>query len=747
MKVSEEMPTGYIAHLHLLLLFCLPLVGACAPKSEPQTSTEVAIGPSFYRFVDEQPRNLRLRGNRARAGVEHLKVLRPGFWRVQTPSPGIDGTVPLGDLIHLESLHPDAMGIGIVAREGKSLHYTYVEISEPATSEVLGQNPVRITSGDERPEVSGAGSVYARELFADDYKSKPIIVPQDARIEFSIAVDHMLDRPKKDPVLFEIVLESGEQRFVVFSERLESPPGGQGVRPPWRVRSIDLSPFTGETARFIFRATLETSDAPTHRERIRTVPLWGNPILFSGTPERRADMPNLIIISIDTLRADHLGVYGYEKDTTPNIDRFAENAIIFEQCISPSSWTTPAHASLFSGLNPAVHGAGGYEKLKLRERVVTLAELAHQKGYLTVALTDGGAVAGNTGLAQGFGRYFDNKPGTSKLQGTSESQFYRALRWLNAYKDHPFFMFFHTYETHAPYDPPSPFLEQFKTGPRDYASGLSPDRGHALENIGLYDGSIAYMDSVMGQFFDWLEKQGLLENTAILLLSDHGDEFWDHGSIRHLSTLYEELVHVPFILRLPGKSPQGGRVERMISLTDGFATALDLLDIAYEAPLDSMSVLPLFQGGASASKYTRQSVEGFVYSDRLDRLTIAHRTASTKYIAQAELSAADSPISAHISSDAPSGNLTLGRTLLETLLNPEGAPGVSEELYDLSIDTDELTNLAATGKSSTEKERETFKALLEHFSEAANEYNFDGESRLGPTAEDLAELEALGYLK
>ena len=730
-----------------LLLCCAPVLCACSPDSELRPSSEALDAPSLYRFVDEQPHDPRSRDNSARAGVEHLKVLRPGFWRVQSPTPGEDGTVALGDLIQLGALHPDATGIGIVAREGKSLRYTYIEVPDSGTSEDLAQKPVRIISESDAQETSGAASVYARELFPDVYESQPLIVPPSARIDFGIAVDHAMSIPKKDPVLFEIVMARGEHEDLLFSERLVSPPGGPRVRPPWREHTIDLSQYAGQKAHFVFRATVELSDAPTNRERIRTVPLWGNPILLSGKSVRETATPNLIIISLDTLRADHLGVYGYERNTSPNIDRFAENAIVYEQCISPSSWTTPAHASLLSGLNPAVHGAGGHDKLKLRNRVVTLAELAHQKGYLTVALTDGGAVAGNTGMAQGFGRYFDNEPRSSEVQRTSELQMYRALKWLNTYKEHPFFMFFHTYETHAPYDPPNPFRDRFKTGKMNYSTGISEIREDALESIGLYDGSIAFTDYIMGQFFSWLEKEGLLENTAIMLLSDHGDEFWDHGSIRHLSTLYEELVHVPFIVRLPGKSPRGGRVERLISLTDGFATALDLMDIPYQATLDSQSVLPLFQEGPNATTYTRQSVEGFVYSDRLDRLTIAHRTATSKYIARADLTAPDSPISAQMSSGARSGNLMLGRTLLEVLSDPEGGPGITEEFYDLSGDPRELSNLAASDISSTAKGREEFKTLLERYLAVATEFDFDGESRLGPTAEEIAELEGLGYLK
>ncbi len=643
-------------------------------------------------------------------------------------------------------MRPNSTEIAVVALDGKELRYTYIEIPESGTLESVASYPVQISSERVPPEALGEVSAYARQLFPNTYTSRRVIVPASARLNFGTALDQTFTRTTKDTVRFEILLDRGKEQELIFSDVLEPKSLRRRHTGSWKDHSISLASYEGQHVRFVFRTTIGSDDENSNRGRIRTAPLWGNPTLFAGKPKRTVDTPNMIVISLDTLRADHLGVYGYDRNTSPNIDRFAENAFVFEYCISPTSWTGPAHASLFTGLNPAVHGVGGYQNHRLGETAVTFAELAQRAGYLTVGYTDGGAVAGTAGMAQGYDLYWDNRKGAAQFQGISENQYYLAVKWLGLHRDHPFVMFFHTYEIHNPYDPPSPFLERFKTGTKNYAEGRSKSRKHVLENVGLYDGGIAYTDSVMGFFFDWLDENGLLENTAILLLSDHGDEFWDHGGSQHLSTLYDELVRVPFILRLPGASPRGGRIERMIGLSDGFATLLDLLDISYDAPLDSSSVLPLLEGGAATSSFDRVSVEGFVFSERLNRMTVAHRTADFKYIARADLDVEGSPIAALVASGTPSGNLDLGQAILDALSGPERAPGVLEEYYDLNADPKELTDLSSEKEGLAKESREALMVLLEKYEERRKQYDFDREPQLSLSPEERDALKALGYL-
>ena len=281
----------------------------------------------------------------------------------------------------------------------------------------------------------------------------------------------------------------------------------------------------------------------------------------SRSPSASCADCNVILISIDTLRADHLSCYGYDKPTTPEICAFFANGMRFERAYSQSSWTAPAHASMFTGLYPARHGVTYGPMIPLLRGHTTIFEHVRQHGYFTIALHGGGYVSPvmpNDHLD--FERIVELR---QDLVGHVED----ALR-DNA-GETPFFLFLHGYDVHTPYAPernyfadPRPEIddkarnnaycryEDAEDGSRFLAPASIPsDVGTQRYLESLYDSELREVDRSLGRLFRHLEGRGLLERTLVILTSDHGEEFWDHGSCEHVKTVYNELIHVPLFVR------------------------------------------------------------------------------------------------------------------------------------------------------------------------------------------------------
>ena len=267
--------------------------------------------------------------------------------------------------------------------------------------------------------------------------------------------------------------------------------------------------------------------------------------------------PNVVLITIDTLRADHLGSYGYERPTTPRIDQLAAESLVFEDAHAPSSWTLPSLASLMTSVYPSSHGT------ILREQVLgdgfrSLAEQLQGNGYYTGGIVSQAFASRRFGLDRGFS-YFDDKlaelsRGNELFKKTSKVLSDKAIKWLAARAaeetPRPWFLWLHYFDPHLAYVPHSGYSEQFGTE----------------KDIDLYDGEIAWTDFHVGRVLDALRDSGFEENTVVVLTSDHGEEFGDHGGRYHRTTLYREVLHVPLIVRIPGRPPE--RSSRLTSLVD-----------------------------------------------------------------------------------------------------------------------------------------------------------------------------------
>jgi arylsulfatase A-like enzyme len=298
------------------------------------------------------------------------------------------------------------------------------------------------------------------------------------------------------------------------------------------------------------------------------------------------------------LRADRLGCYGYERDTTPALDRFASTrAVRFAHAFAESSWTLPSHVTLLSGLHPLTHGVRQPDAAPAAE-VALLAERLAPTHY-TFAITDGGWLAEPWGFARGFASF------TAR-----EQDVHAAAEEVNAYLRHradkgPWLAFWHTYDVHCPYDPPAPWAGRYasaeavpidvagRCGNPDFnAAGVTPGEARFLSD--RYDEDVRRVDDALGRVFAQLDALDLWDSTIVIVTSDHGEEFLEHGQIGHERTLSREALAVPLLVHAPGIAPRVAR--EPVGLADAVPTVLELVGLA-PAQLDGRSLVPLMRGG------------------------------------------------------------------------------------------------------------------------------------------------------
>ncbi len=343
---------------------------------------------------------------------------------------------------------------------------------------------------------------------------------------------------------------------------------------------------------------------------------------FYFFPQKRPH--NLIVISIDTLRADRLGTYGYKRNTSPVLDAFADDSVIFENTVGTTSWTLPSHMSLFTGLYPTSHGVIDAKK-KLPRKVPLLAEILKRRGYRTFAFTGGVYVGRPFGFGRGFEMYTVKEKrkgldadGKKKLRGF-ESSIARAEKVLSSLSpDEPYFLFLHTYDVHCPNRPPGEYVSMFKSeeakavrgtncGDAIFRANPGFDAGHALTISDRYDGTISWVDSKFQRLIDFLKARGDLDRTVIVFTSDHGEEFYERQRIGHKATLNKQVIMIPLVIRAPGFSPS--RVNVPVSQIDIFSTVLDLLDVPVPSHAQGTSLLPLMKGDSTQSSRQYQFSE------------------------------------------------------------------------------------------------------------------------------------------
>jgi arylsulfatase A-like enzyme len=320
---------------------------------------------------------------------------------------------------------------------------------------------------------------------------------------------------------------------------------------------------------------------------------------------------NIIFISIDCLRTDHLGRYGYSRNTSPHFDRFVDDAVLFNTCISQCTSTLASHSSMLTSLIPEHHGAFFTRNLALPAEVQTMAEILKENGYKTVSFNDGGQIAPRFALNQGFDLYESTSPQRKYRKYTFRRIVKKSMDWIERNPQEKFFMFLHTYETHHPYEPKKEDLELFE---QDY-SGKLPDyisvdlinrinRGTVqiddqdLQHlINTYDAEIKSMDRSLGRFLEFLKEKGLYEDTIIIFTSDHGEEFGEHELIAtHSNSLFNEQIRVPLAIKFCDSQYSSREIDSLVRSIDILPTMLEAVGVESSAPFEGVSLAPLIQG-------------------------------------------------------------------------------------------------------------------------------------------------------
>jgi arylsulfatase A-like enzyme/Tfp pilus assembly protein PilF len=294
----------------------------------------------------------------------------------------------------------------------------------------------------------------------------------------------------------------------------------------------------------------------------------------------KSNPTNVFLVTIDTLRADHLAPYGDTEIETPTALRLAREGIRFTAAYTPVPLTLPAHSSILTGLQPFTHGVRDNGGFYLDPSRPTLATILKGNGFRTAAFVSAFVLDSRWGLANGFDQYFDHfdvsaadLAAMARVQRPGGETWEEARRWLDDHAQEQFFVWLHLFDPHTPYAPPEPYQTRYHDRP--------------------YDGEIAYADAIVGQAIDYLERHGVLDRTVVVFLADHGEGLGDHGEDEHGLLLYDSTLHVPWIIRLPGRAHAGGVIDRSVSLVDVAPTILGLLGISTPQPFDGVNLAPL----------------------------------------------------------------------------------------------------------------------------------------------------------
>ena len=564
-----------------------------------------------------------------------------------------------------------------------------------ACTQAPPETPEPIFFADVESISLGYETRHAIAVAAASSKTFRVHVPANGSLRFAIATAE-----PDEAVMFRALVDGNP----VFEKILAKEDGDHW----WDQPRVDLEPWSGESVDITF----ETDGRA----------LWGSPVI--ETEDAPPFGPNLIVISIDCLRADHVGAYGYEKPTTPAIDAFAEDAVVFEEASSTSSWTIPAHMSMFTGLPPLMHGVSespddywaGRAKT-LAPTVPYLAELLARRGYETAGVVSSVPMSPRYGFDRGFRVY---RVHAAKAEEVVDS----SLDLVARSGERPFFLFVHFIDPHWSYLPmvefgsyAEEFIARFGERPEDISGLIARHNGKALgarpedaEDVRtLYDAAVAYVDRELGRLFAELTERGLYQDAFILLIGDHGEAFYDHETFGHAKTLYRELTHVPLIVKWPGEASKG-REDTPVSQVDVFPTVLEAAGIT-PPPMEGTSL--------RRPPAARGLVLDASWEDRFRRETmLAVRQGDLKYIAYLPL--------------LPVEKLSLDKVLREELFDLARDPTESENLLDALHPADELA---------------PFRERLAAYIETAKVYRSEHEGSTITIDEDVRRsLEALGYV-
>lgn len=401
-------------------------------------------------------------------------------------------------------------------------------------------------------------------------------------------------------VVFHVILESGGRKKILLEQALALPPVRESRTVSFAFRSLEV-PARKK------RGTLRLMTGGQKG----AFAAWQAPVFFVPQPEA----VNVVLISIDTLRADHVGAYGYGRPVTPNLDALAAESVLFKNVYSTAPWTLPAHMSIMTGMNCVRHRVF-YEYDRLAPDIPTLAGMMQEHGYATHAVTGAGFVNSVFGFAKGFDEYSMSQ-GDLADPRLAEGAGREAVDWIDKEGDRPFFLFLHTYQVHAPYKGREDLKDIFlEPGARWRAFDVNRDLGGRggiftplsasdRENVAaLYDAGIRTADEgLIKPVLDVLRRKGLYDRTMIVVTSDHGEGLYDHQAWDHTHSVYDELLRVPLIVKMPRGVDAGRRLDPVVRLTDIMPTILEVAGLTFDpSVMDGRSLLPVLSGREPADR-------------------------------------------------------------------------------------------------------------------------------------------------
>jgi arylsulfatase A-like enzyme len=460
---------------------------------------------------------------------------------------------------------------------------------------------------------SGVSWQGLRDVFRETLVTRS---PETVRFQVTLPSRPVLDlavgTPQDDPVTFRIGVRQGDKDTPVMAATVTTP-------HRWERREVDLTPFAGGTVSLSLSATAPTAG---------TLAFWGAPVVrqriaadaaTSGPPQ------GVILVQLDTLRKDHMEVYGYERPTAPVLRGLAEEGALFQNAITQTSWTKAETPSILTSLYPTTHGVHQIPD-RLPASATTIAEAYRQAGYATLSYSSVVFTGQFTNLHQGFEELHEGEStaGRAGPRGAKTSREYvdRLVDWLGDHRDVPFFVYLHFFDPHVPYEPYRPydtlwadpkgreqylkdqealkktvtdaFMAQRGMATRDemVRAGVDPE-SYLRFSKDWYDGSIRGMDTEIGRLVERLRGLGLGERTVLAFYADHGEEFHEHGRMWHGQSVYGELIRVPLILWGPGHVTKGVKIDEPVELVDVMPTLLDLSAIPAPASVQGQSMRPL----------------------------------------------------------------------------------------------------------------------------------------------------------
>ena len=580
---------------------------------------------------------------------------------------------------------------------------------------------------------SGVGWHGLRDVFREAIASRsPETLRFDVDVPAGGRLDMALGTMEDQPPTFTVAASSGGEPKLVLEHTVTTP-------NRWEWQSVDLQEFAGR------KVTLSLSLAA---EKPGTIGLWGTPVVRVAAAAGGSAPRGVILVQADTLRADHLGIYGHSRDTAPFLSRLAKEGTLFKYAFAQAGWTKVSTTSFMTSLYATTHGVHAIPD-RLPAAATTAAEVYRAAGYATVSFSSVPFTGTGTNLHQGYEELHERTSVDTGPQFTSKTArtfVDRAIEWLERHGDAPFFMYLHVFDPHSPFEPRRPWdtlwadargrdehLRQLEAVRKVIADPFMRDRGMATRDEMLkagvdpaaflahdkdwYDGSIRGLDAELARLFTRLRALELDRDVAVVFLSDHGEEFHEHGRMWHGQSVYGEMMHVPLVVRWPAGLEGGRAIDEPVQLVDVMPTLLDLSGLEQPKGLQGQSLAPLLRAATDGARTWRRRP---VILEKLPMGMPEHPAASESYA-------------------IIDGNWKL----VHNRVRPDGRP--EYELYEFPKDRLDQQDVAADHPDVVAR---LAKALAGwHAMSTAARLKPDADTAKTLSADELQRLRSLGYVR